>query len=202
MQHLFDELGDLKYRPCPLLRKMVRAGPPGGVKSGAASSLRRPGAHHGRAARRRIADGRPRAARRSRAAAPRVSGPHGRRHRRLRRGSRARSWPKGGPRHASGLTARDPRPRTRSARAQAATGATLSADETLAALPGRGGEDAATQPRWWPLDAAPPTVVAAGCKPPLHSPSGALQARLVACAQAGRGQEGVGWGRSLSAGVE
>jgi 3-hydroxybutyryl-CoA dehydrogenase len=26
MQHLFDELGDLKYRPCPLLRKMVRAG--------------------------------------------------------------------------------------------------------------------------------------------------------------------------------
>lgn len=26
MQYLFDELGDLKYRPCPLLRKMVRAG--------------------------------------------------------------------------------------------------------------------------------------------------------------------------------
>jgi 3-hydroxybutyryl-CoA dehydrogenase len=34
MQHLFDELGDLKYRPCPLLRKMVRAGRLG-VKSGA-----------------------------------------------------------------------------------------------------------------------------------------------------------------------
>ena len=33
MQHLFDELGDLKYRPCPLLRKMVRAGRLG-VKSG------------------------------------------------------------------------------------------------------------------------------------------------------------------------
>jgi 3-hydroxybutyryl-CoA dehydrogenase len=33
MQHLFDELGDLKYRPCPLLRKMVRAGKLG-VKSG------------------------------------------------------------------------------------------------------------------------------------------------------------------------
>ena len=32
-QHLFDELGDLKYRPCPLLRKMVRAGRLG-VKSG------------------------------------------------------------------------------------------------------------------------------------------------------------------------
>ena len=24
MQHLFDELGDVKYRPCPLLRKMIR----------------------------------------------------------------------------------------------------------------------------------------------------------------------------------
>ena len=33
MQHLFDELGDLKYRPCPLLRKMVRAGRLG-LKSG------------------------------------------------------------------------------------------------------------------------------------------------------------------------
>jgi len=33
MQHLFDELGDLKYRPCPLLRKMVRAGRLG-VKTG------------------------------------------------------------------------------------------------------------------------------------------------------------------------
>lgn len=33
MQHLFDELGDVKYRPCPLLRKMVRAGKLG-VKSG------------------------------------------------------------------------------------------------------------------------------------------------------------------------
>jgi 3-hydroxybutyryl-CoA dehydrogenase len=33
MQHLFDELGDLKYRPCPLLRKMVRGGRLG-VKSG------------------------------------------------------------------------------------------------------------------------------------------------------------------------
>ena len=33
MQHLFDELGDLKYRPCPLLRKMVRAGRLG-VKAG------------------------------------------------------------------------------------------------------------------------------------------------------------------------
>ncbi len=26
MQYLFDELGDIKYRPCPLLRKMIRAG--------------------------------------------------------------------------------------------------------------------------------------------------------------------------------
>jgi 3-hydroxybutyryl-CoA dehydrogenase len=33
MQHLFGELGDLKYRPCPLLRKMIRAGHLG-VKSG------------------------------------------------------------------------------------------------------------------------------------------------------------------------
>ena len=33
MQHLFDELGDLKYRPCPLLRMMVRAGRLG-LKSG------------------------------------------------------------------------------------------------------------------------------------------------------------------------
>ena len=33
MQHLIDELGDLKYRPCPLLRKMVRGGRLG-VKSG------------------------------------------------------------------------------------------------------------------------------------------------------------------------
>jgi 3-hydroxybutyryl-CoA dehydrogenase len=33
MQHLFDELGDVKYRPCPLLRKMIRAGRLG-VKSG------------------------------------------------------------------------------------------------------------------------------------------------------------------------
>jgi 3-hydroxybutyryl-CoA dehydrogenase len=32
-QHLFEELGDLKYRPCPLLRKMIRAGHLG-VKSG------------------------------------------------------------------------------------------------------------------------------------------------------------------------
>jgi 3-hydroxybutyryl-CoA dehydrogenase len=33
MQHLFSELGDLKYRPCPLLRKMIRAGRLG-LKSG------------------------------------------------------------------------------------------------------------------------------------------------------------------------
>lgn len=33
MKHLFDELGDLKYRPCPLLRKMIRAGHLG-VKTG------------------------------------------------------------------------------------------------------------------------------------------------------------------------
>lgn len=33
MRALFDELGDAKYRPCPLLRKMVRAGQLG-VKSG------------------------------------------------------------------------------------------------------------------------------------------------------------------------
>jgi 3-hydroxybutyryl-CoA dehydrogenase len=33
MEHLFHELGDMKYRPCPLLRKMVRAGRLG-VKSG------------------------------------------------------------------------------------------------------------------------------------------------------------------------
>jgi len=33
MQYLFDELGDLKYRPCPLLRKMIRAGHLG-VKAG------------------------------------------------------------------------------------------------------------------------------------------------------------------------
>ena len=26
MEHMFHELGDFKYRPCPLLRKMVRAG--------------------------------------------------------------------------------------------------------------------------------------------------------------------------------
>jgi 3-hydroxybutyryl-CoA dehydrogenase len=33
MEHLFRELGELKYRPCPLLRKMVRAGRLG-VKTG------------------------------------------------------------------------------------------------------------------------------------------------------------------------
>lgn len=33
MQYLFQELGDLKYRPCPLLRKMIRAGHLG-VKTG------------------------------------------------------------------------------------------------------------------------------------------------------------------------
>ncbi len=33
MQYLFDELGDFKYRPCPLLRKMIRAGHLG-VKAG------------------------------------------------------------------------------------------------------------------------------------------------------------------------
>jgi 3-hydroxybutyryl-CoA dehydrogenase len=33
MQHLHAELGDMKYRPCPLLRKMIRAGHLG-VKSG------------------------------------------------------------------------------------------------------------------------------------------------------------------------
>ncbi len=33
MRHLFEELGDLKYRPCPLLRKKIRAGHLG-VKSG------------------------------------------------------------------------------------------------------------------------------------------------------------------------
>jgi 3-hydroxybutyryl-CoA dehydrogenase len=33
MQYLFDELGDVKYRPCPLLRKMIRAGHLG-VKTG------------------------------------------------------------------------------------------------------------------------------------------------------------------------
>jgi 3-hydroxybutyryl-CoA dehydrogenase len=33
MQYLFQELGDFKYRPCPLLRKMIRAGRLG-VKSG------------------------------------------------------------------------------------------------------------------------------------------------------------------------
>lgn len=33
MEYLFRELGDLKYRPCPLLRKMIRAGQLG-VKSG------------------------------------------------------------------------------------------------------------------------------------------------------------------------
>jgi 3-hydroxybutyryl-CoA dehydrogenase len=33
VQYLFDELGDFKYRPCPLLRKMIRAGHLG-VKTG------------------------------------------------------------------------------------------------------------------------------------------------------------------------
>jgi 3-hydroxybutyryl-CoA dehydrogenase len=33
MQYLFDELGDIKYRPCPMLRKMIRAGHLG-VKTG------------------------------------------------------------------------------------------------------------------------------------------------------------------------
>jgi 3-hydroxybutyryl-CoA dehydrogenase len=33
MEHLFRELGDLKYRPCPILRMKVRAGHLG-VKSG------------------------------------------------------------------------------------------------------------------------------------------------------------------------
>lgn len=33
MKYLFDELGDIKYRPCPLLRKMIRAGHLG-VKAG------------------------------------------------------------------------------------------------------------------------------------------------------------------------
>lgn len=33
LDHLFDELGELKYRPCPLLRRMVRAGRLG-VKTG------------------------------------------------------------------------------------------------------------------------------------------------------------------------
>jgi 3-hydroxybutyryl-CoA dehydrogenase len=33
MEHLFHELGDIKYRPCPLLKKMIRAGQLG-VKSG------------------------------------------------------------------------------------------------------------------------------------------------------------------------
>ena len=33
MENLFDELGEVKYNPCPLLRKMVRAGQLG-VKTG------------------------------------------------------------------------------------------------------------------------------------------------------------------------
>lgn len=33
MEHLFRELGDIKYRPCPLLKKMLRAGHLG-IKSG------------------------------------------------------------------------------------------------------------------------------------------------------------------------
>jgi len=33
LEHLFHELGDTKYRPCPLLKKMVRAGHHG-VKTG------------------------------------------------------------------------------------------------------------------------------------------------------------------------
>jgi 3-hydroxybutyryl-CoA dehydrogenase len=33
LDHLFDELGELKYRPCPLLRRMVRAGKLG-IKTG------------------------------------------------------------------------------------------------------------------------------------------------------------------------
>ncbi len=33
MEHLFHELGDIKYRPCPLLKKMIRAGRLG-VKTG------------------------------------------------------------------------------------------------------------------------------------------------------------------------
>lgn len=33
MEHLFHELGDIKYRPCPLLKKMIRGGRLG-VKSG------------------------------------------------------------------------------------------------------------------------------------------------------------------------
>jgi 3-hydroxybutyryl-CoA dehydrogenase len=45
MQHLFDELGDVKYRPCPLLRKMVRAGKLG-VKTGSGFfTYGEPGAH-------------------------------------------------------------------------------------------------------------------------------------------------------------